>query len=94
MAVHADREYNVSAAGIFNIVKVLHLTVIVPAVTDNDCGSFVVHSCGFWHEQECVKLVTACGNKGHIVVFYLTEARLENHRTNRAYQTEDKGNNE
>lgn len=46
VAVHTDGEDNVSAAGILNVVEVLHLAVVVPTVANYDSGCLAIFGSG------------------------------------------------
>ena len=87
VSVHANGKNNVSAASVFNVIEVLHFTVVVPAVANNNRRGFLLGGCGFGHEQKSIKFVSAFGNKGHVMVFDGTEIGLEEACANGAEKT-------
>jgi hypothetical protein len=91
VAVHADSEDNVSAASVLNIVKVLHLTVIIPTVAYYDSGSLGILCCRFGNEKKSVKLMTAVGVDCQVVVLYCAKIGLKYGSSERANDTEDQG---
>ena len=94
VSIHADGNNNVAAAGILNIVEVLHLAVVVPAVADNDsrCGSL---SCGgLGHQQESIQLMAAVGDHRHVVVLDRPSVRLNDRCADGAYEADDQGDHD
>ena len=92
VAVHADGQHNIAPAGIFHIIQVLHFPVVVPAVADHNAGGRCPGGSAFRHQQQCVQLVAAFGDKGQIMVLHMAKIRLKHGCSKGADQAQQKRN--
>ena len=92
VAVHADGDHNITPAGIFHIVQILHFPVVVPAVAAHDGRSGIFSGGVFGYQQQCVQLVAAVGDQGHVVVLNAAAVRLDKGCTDRTDQADDQCN--
>ena len=86
VTVHTDGDDHITSAGVLNIVEVLHLTVVVPAMAGNDRRSRVLSGGIFRHQQKGVQLVTTVGDHSDVVVLDRTAACLHYGCAHRAYK--------
>ncbi|AHC15381.1 hypothetical protein L21SP2_2010 [Salinispira pacifica] len=88
MTVHVDGHYHISAPRPFNIVKVLHLPVVVPSVTGDNSGRGVILTRIGRNEQQGAHQVAGSSLPTKVLDLHPSTGCLNNGSSDCAHQHE------